>query len=123
MFDCVLPTRNARNGTVFTRDGKVVLRNAAHAGDLAPLDAECPCATCRNHSRAYLRHLFVAGEMLGPMLATQHNLYFYADTMRAARAAIASGEFDAWRRAFAGRLSRADEDESETTEPNRRRTS
>lgn len=123
MFDCVLPTRNARNGTVFTRDGKVVLRNAVHAADLSPLDAECGCPTCRNHTRAYLRHLFAAGEMLGPMLATQHNLHFYADTMRAARAAILSGEFESWRRSFIGRFSRAGEDASDSKEPNRRRTS
>jgi queuine tRNA-ribosyltransferase len=108
MMDCVLPTRNARNGTVFTRDGKVVLRNAVHADDLAPLDSECACIACRRHSRAYLRHLFMSGEMLGPMLATSHNLFFYADTMRAARGAIVRGEFDAWRRAFVDRFTRGD---------------
>jgi queuine tRNA-ribosyltransferase len=106
MFDCVLPTRNARNGTVFTRDGRVVLRNSVHARALAPLDAECTCDTCRNHSRAYLRHLFMAGEMLGPILATQHNLHFYADTMRAARTAILAGSFDSWKRSFVDRFER-----------------
>ncbi|HEU4928652.1 MAG TPA: tRNA guanosine(34) transglycosylase Tgt [Candidatus Krumholzibacteria bacterium] len=108
MLDCVLPTRNARNGTVFTRDGKVVLRNAAYATDLAPLDAECGCIACRNHTRAYLRHLFLSNEMLGPMLATSHNLFFYADTMRAARAAIVRGDFDAWRASFVDRFTRGD---------------
>ncbi len=123
MFDCVLPTRNARNGTVFTRDGRVVLRNAVHARDLAPLDAECGCDTCREHSRAYLRHLFMAGEMLGPILATRHNLHFYADTMRAARAAIVSDEFETWRRSFVDRFLRG-ADGAETREDNhKRRTS
>jgi queuine tRNA-ribosyltransferase len=121
MFDCVLPTRNARNATVFTRDGKVMLRNAAHAGDLSPLDPACGCTVCRLHSRAYLRHLFLAGEMLGPILATQHNLYFYAETMREARDAVTRGDFDAWRRAFAERFTRgAGPDAAEQT---RRRTS
>jgi len=108
MLDCVLPTRNARNGTVFTRAGRIVLRNAAYANDLAPLDSECGCVACRNHTRAYLRHLFLSNEMLGPMLATSHNLSFYADTMRAARAAIVGGHFDAWRHAFVDRFMRGD---------------
>jgi len=108
MLDCVLPTRNARNGTVFTRDGKVVLRNAAYADDLSPLDAECACVACRNHTRAYLRHLFLSNEMLGPMLATAHNLFFYADVMRAARESIVSGNFDAWSSAFTDRFMRAE---------------
>jgi queuine tRNA-ribosyltransferase len=115
MMDCVLPTRNARNGTVFTRDGKIALRNAVHTDDLAPLDAECRCVACRHHTRAYLRHLFMAGEMLGPILATSHNLHFYNDTMRAARAAIVRGEFDAWRNAFVDRYTRGG-DESEVDE-------
>ncbi|HXV14080.1 MAG TPA: tRNA guanosine(34) transglycosylase Tgt [Candidatus Krumholzibacteria bacterium] len=116
MMDCVLPTRNARNGTVFTRDGKVVLRNAAYAEDLAPLDSECACVACRNHSRAYLRHLFLSGEMLGPMLASSHNLFFYADTMRAARGAIVRGEFDAWRSAFVDRFTRGDREAAQRAE-------
>jgi queuine tRNA-ribosyltransferase len=122
MMDCVLPTRNARNGTVFTRDGRIALRNAAHADDLSPLDPECGCVACRNHTRAYLRHLFMSGEMLGPMLATSHNLFFYADTMRAARAAIVRGNFDAWRGAFVDRFTRGgDESEAQLErEPQRR---
>jgi queuine tRNA-ribosyltransferase len=123
MFDCVLPTRNARNGTVFTRDGKVVLKNSVHARDLSPLDAECGCDTCRNHSRAYLRHLFMAGEMLGPILATRHNLHFYADTMRAARAAIVDGAFDSWKRSFTDRFTRGGNGSARAGSENQRRTS
>jgi queuine tRNA-ribosyltransferase len=93
MFDCVLPTRNARNGMVFTSEGKVVIKNARYTRDEKPLDPACPCPVCRRYSRRYIRHLFQAGEMLGPILATQHNLYFYLDTMRKIREAIASGEF------------------------------
>ena len=123
MFDCVLPTRNARNGTVFTRDGRVVLRNSVHARDLGPLDAECACETCRNHSRAYLRHLFMAGEMLGPILATRHNLHFYADTMRAARTAIVHGSFESWKRSFVDRFTRGGDGAAGADLENQRRTS
>jgi len=100
MFDCVMPTRNARNGTVFTRKGKMVLKNAAFARDFSPIDNECGCDTCRNHSRAYIRHLFAAGEILGPVLATHHSLYFYCDLMRQMRAAIEADRFDTWRNEF-----------------------
>jgi queuine tRNA-ribosyltransferase len=100
MFDCVMPTRNARNGTVFTSRGKLVLKNAAFARDFSPIDEECGCDTCRRHSRAYLRHLFAAGEILGPVLATQHSLYFYCQTMREMRAAIEANEFEPWRKKF-----------------------
>jgi len=88
LFDCVLPTRNGRNGFLFTRDGVVKIRNAAHARDPAPVEAGCPCAACTNHSRAYLRHLFVADEMLGPLLATEHNLVFFRRLMDDLRLAI-----------------------------------
>lgn len=100
MFDCVMPTRNARNGTVFTRYGKLVLRNAAYARDFSPLDPNCGCYTCRHFSRAYLRHLFQAGEMLGPTLATNHSLYFYCELMRDMREAITNDRFTAWRKTF-----------------------
>ncbi len=100
MFDCVLPTRNARNGTVFTRRGKLVVKNAAYTGDPAPLDEDCGCYTCRNFSRAYLRHLFQAGEILGPRLATLHSVWFFLDLMREMRVAIVKGEFYSWKRAF-----------------------
>jgi queuine tRNA-ribosyltransferase len=123
MFDCVLPTRNARNGTVFTRDGRVVLRNAVHQGDFGPLDAECGCGTCRRTTRAYLRHLFLSGEMLGPMLATRHNLHFYADVMREARAAIVRGEFASWRASFVERFERGDASRVRQNEQNQRRIS
>jgi len=100
MFDCVMPTRNGRNGTVFTREGKLVLKNAVHAEDFRPIDETCGCDTCRSYSRAYLRHLFMAGEILGPMLATHHSLYFYCDLMRKMRAAIEADRFDKWRAEF-----------------------
>ncbi len=103
MFDCVMPTRNGRNGTVFTGDGKMVLKNACHAADFRPIDEACGCDTCRNFSRAYIRHLFAAGEILGPVLATHHNLYFYCDTMTRMRAAIERDEFGPWRREFTDR--------------------
>ncbi len=96
MFDCVFPTRIARNGTVMTWDGRVVLKNERHATDQRPIDTECGCDTCRTYSRAYLRHLFQSGEVLGPMLATEHNLFFYADFMRSAREAISRREFSAF---------------------------
>ncbi|MFQ5777665.1 MAG: tRNA guanosine(34) transglycosylase Tgt [Terriglobia bacterium] len=91
MMDCVLPTRNARNATVFTWTGKHHLRNAAYARDPRPLDERCACAVCRRYSRAYLRHLFNAGEMAAATLASYHNLYFYLDIMRRIRAAIRAG--------------------------------
>ena len=94
MMDCVLPTRNARNGTVFTSQGKVVVKNARYARDPGPLDPVCGCAVCRRYSRAYIRHLFNAGEMLGPTLATYHNLHFYLDSMRKIRHAIRSGVYN-----------------------------
>jgi queuine tRNA-ribosyltransferase len=100
MFDCVLPTRNARNGTVFTRQGKMVLKNATFTRDFSPIDEACGCDTCRHYTRAYLRHLFAAGEILGPVLATHHSLYFYCDVMRKMRAAIEADRFDAWRKEF-----------------------
>lgn len=103
MFDCVMPTRNARNGCAFTSEGRVGIRNARHARDEKPLDPACGCRVCRRYSRAYLRHLFVAGEMLAGMLVTHHNLYFYLDTMRKIRQAIVSGDFERdWSRVRAG---------------------
>ncbi len=91
MFDCVLPTRNARNGHLFTRHGDVRIRNARHKNDPRPLDETCRCYTCRNFSRAYLHHLNRVGEILGAQLATLHNLFYYQDLMREMRAAIAHG--------------------------------
>lgn len=88
MFDCVLPTRIARNGTVWTTEGKVVVRNAAYARDFAPLDPNCDCYTCQNYSRAYIRHLFKAGELLGLRLTTIHNLHYLIQLMQQIRKAI-----------------------------------
>jgi queuine tRNA-ribosyltransferase len=95
MFDCVLPTRNARNGTLFTSSGKVAIKNARHASDESPLDPECGCYTCSNFSRAYLRHLFLAREMTSSTLNTIHNLQFYLDLMGRIRRAIEEDRFDA----------------------------
>jgi len=97
MFDCVMPTRNARNGCVFTSQGKLVIKNARYARDESALDPACQCGVCRRYSRSYIRHLFVVGEMLGGILATHHNLYFYLDTMRKVRQAIQSGTFGDFR--------------------------
>ncbi len=100
MFDCVMPTRNARNGSVFTRFGKIALRNSVHTRGLVPLDETCDCYTCRNFTRAYLRHLFQAREMLGPTLATIHNLRFYFRIMSEMREAIEQATFEKWRSGF-----------------------
>jgi queuine tRNA-ribosyltransferase len=93
MFDCVLPTRNARNGTLFTWHGLIRIKNARFRDDPAPLDENCRCLVCRRYSRAYLRHLHLAGEILGSILNTYHNIYFYLDLMGEVRAALASGTF------------------------------
>ena len=101
MFDCVMPTRNARNGHYFTRQGVLRIRNAKFERDTAPIDPECGCYTCRSgFSRAYLRHLDRCNEMLGPMLGTIHNLHYYQDLMRGLRTAIAGGGLDAFVDAF-----------------------
>jgi len=96
MFDCVLPSRSGRNGQAFTWNGPLNLRNAKHAEDTAPLDARCTCPTCGTYSRAYLHHLIKAGEILGPMLMTEHNLSFYQQLMQAMRDAIADSRFAAF---------------------------
>ena len=100
LFDCVLPTRNARNGQLFTRHGVLSIKNARYAEDLLPPDPECTCPTCQRYSRAYLRHLFVAGEMGAAVLNTLHNLHFYLDTMRRIRNAIEFGTFAAFKQEF-----------------------
>ena len=102
LFDCVLPTRNARNGTLFTRQGKLMIRNAAHARDARPVEDGCPCYTCTHFSRGALRHLVLAREMLGAQLATLHNLHFYLHLMREVRAALVEGSFPARAAAAAG---------------------
>lgn len=100
LFDCVLPTRNGRTGTLFTRHGKLVVKNASYARDLSPVDPDCECYTCRNFSRAYLRHLFNAGEILGPRLATLHNIHFFNQVMKEMREALRENRLPEWRSAF-----------------------
>jgi queuine tRNA-ribosyltransferase len=109
MFDCVMPTRHARNGHLFTSTGVINIRNAAHQADLGPIDPDCSCYTCRNYTRSYLRHLDRCNEILGSRLNTIHNLHFYLDLMRSIRGAIAAGKLMTWaegylslRRAAAG---------------------
>jgi queuine tRNA-ribosyltransferase len=106
LFDCVMPTRNARNGQLFTSQGRINIRNARYAEDDAPLDPACGCHTCRRHSRAYLRHLHLAGEITAAALNTLHNLTFYLDTMKRIREAIAFGTFDRFRQEFLRSVSR-----------------
>ena len=108
MFDCVMPTRSGRTGQAFVRRGTINIRNARHAHDERPLDDECGCPTCRNHSRAYLHHLFKAGEMLGPMLLTWHNLHYYQDLMAELRQAIEENRFEEVATALEARLSEGD---------------
>jgi queuine tRNA-ribosyltransferase len=103
MFDCVLPTRNARNGQLFTSEGRINIKNAQYADDDGPVDPECSCYTCRTCSRAYLRHLFMAGEINAATLNTLHNLSFYLDTLRRIREAIAFGRFESLRLEYVGR--------------------
>jgi queuine tRNA-ribosyltransferase len=93
MFDCVMPTRNGRNATAFTDEGQIKLRNACHKRDSSPLESDCPCPTCRQFSRAYLHHLFIADEMLGPTLLSLHNLAYYSRLMAEMRQAIAEHRF------------------------------
>ncbi len=113
MFDCVMPTRNARNGTIFTRYGDLKIRNARHKADPQPLDTTCTCYACAGasgvswddggrdgFSRAYLHHLDRCGEMLGPMLTTIHNLHYYLNLMQEVRNALDAGTFSAFRRQF-----------------------
>jgi queuine tRNA-ribosyltransferase len=106
LFDCVLPTRNARNGQLFTREGPISIKNARFAEDTSPPDPGCACYTCSRFSRAYLRHLFMAGEMAGSTLNTVHNLFFYLDTMRRIREAILFGTFEKLRQEFRQTYSR-----------------
>jgi len=100
MFDCVMPTRNARNGHLFTRFGDLKIRNARHRSDERPIDETCGCHTCQNFSRAYLHHLDRCGEMLGPMLTSIHNLHYYLNLMQEVRDALDAGRFEAFRAQF-----------------------
>ncbi|MCG5240801.1 tRNA guanosine(34) transglycosylase Tgt [Azospirillum doebereinerae] len=115
MFDCVMPTRSGRTGQAFVRRGTINIRNARHAHDDRPLDAECGCPACRSYGRGYLHHLFKANEMLGPMLLTWHNLHYYQDLMREMRDAIAEGRFEQVASALEARLTEGDVEA--TTDP------
>jgi queuine tRNA-ribosyltransferase len=106
LFDCVMPTRNARNGQLFTSVGRLTIKNAKYAGDGGPLDPACSCYTCRTHSRAYLRHLFVSGEIGAAVLNTVHNLRFYLDTMERVRQAIVFGTLESLRQSLQAMFSR-----------------
>jgi queuine tRNA-ribosyltransferase len=107
LFDCVLPTRNGRNGQLFTSAGRLNIKNAQYAEDDRPPDPECGCYTCRTCSRAYLRHLYIAGEINAATLNTLHNLHFYLDTLRRIRDAIAFGRFESFRLEFHQRASQS----------------
>ena len=100
MFDCVLPTRNGRTGTLFTSQGKLVIKNAQFTSDFGPIDPNCGCYACTNFTRAYLRHLFNTGELLGPRLASLHNLHYFMESMRLMREAIERGRFSEWIKEF-----------------------
>jgi len=117
MFDCVMPTRNARNGHLFTRFGDLKIRNTRHKTDERALDPTCTCSTCAGFSRAYLHHLDRCGEMLGPMLASVHNLHFYVNLMREIREALDAGTFPAFARRFAEDRRRGVDDPGVSTPP------
>ena len=104
MFDCVIPTRNARTGFLYTHNGIIKIRNARYQNDTRPLDEDCGCYTCRHYSRAYLRHLDKCGEILGARLNTIHNLYYYQELMRQIREAIENNRFETFANAYYARL-------------------
>lgn len=112
LFDCVLPTRNARNGQIFTHAGRVNIKNGSYAADFSPPDPQCSCPVCQNHTRAYVRHLLWANEMLGAQLATLHNLYFYQELMAKARAAIAEGRYPSFKSQWLASLNAGDNPET-----------
>ena len=103
-FDCVMPARNARHGKLFTWEGAINLKNERFKLDEGPIDPHCDCPVCQNFSRAYLRHLFVSGEMLAMRLAVMHNLYFYNDLVRRIRDALDAGQFNPFREEYSQRL-------------------
>ena len=107
MFDCVLPTRNARNGQLFTSAGRLNIKNTRYREDTGPIDESCSCPVCRRYSRAYLRHLYFCGEVLGSVLNSIHNVRFYLDTMSRIRQAIGLGTFNDFRIAYLNDLARA----------------
>ena len=105
-FDCVMPARNARHARLFTWEGAINLKNAKYAKDLQPIDPQCDCPVCRRYSRAYIRHLFVADEMLAMRLSVMHNLYFYNKLMEKIRENLDAGTFEAFRNEYSEKLSR-----------------
>ena len=105
MFDCVMPTRNARNAYLFTLNGYVTIKNAIYKDDFTPLDENCNCYTCQNFTKAYLRHLFIAGEILALELASIHNLTFYLNLVRTAREKIIEGTFKDWKNEIVKKIS------------------
>jgi queuine tRNA-ribosyltransferase len=113
LFDCVMPTRHARNGSLFTRFGRLSIKNQKYARDKGPIDGECVCYTCQNFSRAYLRHLFIADEILGLRLNTLHNLHFYMEMMRGAREAIGAGAFSTFQERTLSTLRYGEEEKGE----------
>ena len=117
MFDCVLPTRNGRNGQAFTSAGKVNIKNARYTDDQRPLDEQCNCSVCRRHSRAFMRHLYQSGEMLASILLTHHNLAFFLDTMKRVRQAIRSDQFAKFRRDYTEQLKAGLESKAAEVEP------
>ena len=104
MFDCVMPTRNARKGTIFTRNGKLIIKSARYRQDFSPIDEECDCYACRNFSRAYIRHLFSVDELLGMRLATIHSLHFYMELISKARESILENRFNQFKKEFSNGL-------------------
>jgi queuine tRNA-ribosyltransferase len=112
MFDCVLPTRNGRTGQAFTTYGKINVKKAQWAVDTRPLDETCDCSVCKRYSRAYLRHLYLSGELLASVLLTHHNLAFFLDTMRRVRQSIRSGDFNKFRREFTEGLNAFEQDKA-----------
>jgi queuine tRNA-ribosyltransferase len=117
MFDCVLPTRLARNGTAFTASGTINLKNAEFTLQNGPLEKGCQCAACSGFSRGYIRHLVKSEEILGLRLISLHNLHFYLDLMKQARAAIADGTFGVFRKTFIGGYQRTESREAPATDP------
>ncbi len=108
-FDCVMPTRNARNGTIFTRKGKMTIKAAAYASDFRPIDPECGCPACRNYTRAYIRHMLSVGEILGLRLTTAHNLYFYINLIKQIRQAIKDKSYKSFRQEKLAEMSEGSE--------------
>ncbi|RLC51502.1 MAG: tRNA guanosine(34) transglycosylase Tgt, partial [Candidatus Cloacimonadota bacterium] len=108
-FDCVMPTRNARKGTVFTSKGKLIIKSARYKDDFSPLDENCNCYTCRNFSRAYIRHLFSVDEILGMRLTSLHSLHFYLELVRKARKAILENRYSDFKKEMLKKLQNSEE--------------